>query len=528
MKKILGLFFSLLVLLMTIPTVAAKTETKEYEKLRYQITDSGEAVIIDCDKSVSGEITLPETIDGFPVTVIGPQAFERCRDLVDITLPSTIKSIGFLAFLECNNLKNLTIPDVPVSIESNALSDTAYYGNDKNWKDGGLYVGNHLIKASKSAKGSFKIKDPTITIAGGAFKDSEGVKKITIPDSVQVIGNDAFNKTEFYKNKSNWKSYALYAGKHLIEVSDSAKGDIKIKENTLTIADSAFDFCKKINSVEIPDSVKKISTRAFRYCTSLKSISIPDSITEVSEFAFEGCSALKEVNYGGIITDFEEVKIYRGNSDFAYAKLNPKKLEYKKDDRGNLLNFLYEEENGAIKVTFCDPATVGTVTIPEKLEDKPVKIISEEAFKDCSIVNKVILPDTVETIEKSAFENCGITEITIPEKITLIEENVFSGCVALETVKISDTLRKINKNAFKGCTSLTDIQFKGEEALWNSVEIDESNITFKNTAVTFVKADFFGFDIHELILPFTVGGGLAIAVIITAIIITAVRRKKRA
>ncbi len=525
MKRILALFFSLSVIIMSVPFVSAETQIQDYENFKYQISDSDEITIIDCKKNASGEIAVPEKIEGRTVTAIGAQAFENCKSITSITIPVTVRSIGFLAFWQCTGLKKITIPDAPVSIECNILSDTAYFNDAKNWKDGALYIGNHLIRTKASVKSNFKVKDGTVTIASGAFKDSVNINKITIPDSVVAIGNDALNKTKFYKNKSNWKAYALYAGKHLIEVADSAKGDIKIKENTLTIADDAFDFCKNIKSIDIPDSVTKISRRAFIHCTALESVNIPKSLTQIGDFAFEGCKSLKEINYGGTSADFEAVKICRGNTELDNATIAPKKYEFKKDSQGNLLSFAYETVGDTVVVTYCDPETVGSVTIPEILENKPVTKIAEEAFKDCSIVNEIILPSTVETVEKSAFANSGITKILIPEKLTTIEENVFSGCVALETVEISSGLKKINKNAFKGCAELVDIRFDGDEAAWSKIKIDEGNSDFEDANVIFSATKLFGIDIHDLILPIIVGSGVAL-VIIAATAIKMSKKKK--
>ena len=74
-------------------TVFAAEKTNPLDYLTYEIAD-GEVTIPDCDTSVSGELTIPETIEGYPVTGIGEWAFENCTDLTNVTIPDSVIYIG--------------------------------------------------------------------------------------------------------------------------------------------------------------------------------------------------------------------------------------------------------------------------------------------------------------------------------------------------------------------------------------------------------------------------------------------------
>ena len=112
-------------------------------KLKHEIKGD-EVTITDCDRAATGELIIPDTIEGNPVTSIGDDAFTYCAMLKSITIPDSVTSIGSNAFESCRNLTSITIPDGVTSIEDRA------------------------------------------------FAGCESLTSITIPDSVTSIGGQAF------------------------------------------------------------------------------------------------------------------------------------------------------------------------------------------------------------------------------------------------------------------------------------------------------------------------------------------------
>ena len=70
---------------------------------------------------------------------------------------------------------------------------------------------------------------------------------------------------------------------------------ITIPNSVTSIGDSAFKYCYDLTSITIPNSVTSIGDDAFGYCDSLTSITIPNSVTSIGDYAFYGCTSLKDV-----------------------------------------------------------------------------------------------------------------------------------------------------------------------------------------------------------------------------------------
>ncbi len=102
------------------------------------------------------------------------------------------------------------------------------------------------------------------------------------------------------------------------------------------------------------------------------------------------------------------------------------------------------------------------VVIPEKVyvgsTELTVTSIGNRAFKSCSNMESVTIPEGVTSIGESAFYGCSsLTSVTIPEGVTSIGESAFAGCSSLTSVTIPEGVTSIGESAFAGCTSLTSV-----------------------------------------------------------------------
>ena len=102
--------------------------------------EEGNAVIVDCDPTVSGEIVIPETLDGYRVRTIDDYAFEKCVGLTAVTFPKGLVIIGTSAFSGCTGLTTVTVPADLRFVETAAfagcenLADVYFGGDERLWR----------------------------------------------------------------------------------------------------------------------------------------------------------------------------------------------------------------------------------------------------------------------------------------------------------------------------------------------------------------------------------------------------------
>lgn len=176
-----------------------------------------------------------------------------------------------------------------------------------------------------------------------------------------------------------------------IEIPASVEGPDGNSYSVTSIAVIAFENCKDLTTLTIPNTIKSLGLSAFRGCEGLISFTIPNSVTDIGSSAFEGCIGLTSVIIPNSVTDI-------GND------------------------------------TFCDCIGLTSVTIPNS-----VTSIGYNAFSGCSSLTSVTIPNSVTNIGSFAFCNCsGLTSITIPNSVTSIGDYAFTDCSSLNSIIVEE------------------------------------------------------------------------------------------
>ena len=281
---------------------------KPYGVLYYEI-HAGKVTITGCDYSATGEVEIPESIEGYPVTSIGGYAFCGCSRLTSVTIPDSVTNIGKCAFYDCKALTSVTIPDSVMSISigtffgCTSLTSITVDGDNPSYSSDEFGVlfnkdKTELIQYPAGNTGNIYVVPNSVTSIGdGALSYCDRLTSITIGNGVMSIGEEAF-----------------YNCTGLISIT--------IPDSVTNIGTYAFQNCTRLTSVIIGNGVRSIGDLVFYGCTGLTSVTIPDSVTSIGDGAFEDCSSLTDVYYSSSEAAWNSITIGEGNENLTNANIH--------------------------------------------------------------------------------------------------------------------------------------------------------------------------------------------------------------
>ena len=217
-------------------------------------------------------VILPSTINSWPVTKIGEDAFQDNTTITSVTIPDSVTEIGANAFAGCTNLTSVN-----------------YIGGD--WSKLTIQSGNPAVEdAAKDAANEqlfdfeFILNNTAVVVTNYKYKGTAA--DVTIPSRYKGKPVTAINNAAF---------------------PNSAVTSVTIPDSITAIPDAAFVNCSQLTNISIPNSVTYIGFSAFDGCASLKSITLPSSLRTIGNSAFAGCPSLMTVTYPGSKTQWDAI-----------------------------------------------------------------------------------------------------------------------------------------------------------------------------------------------------------------------------
>lgn len=414
----------------TLTASAADYTQGLYKELSYNAY-SDHIIITNCTREATGEITIPDEIEGLPVTVVGPHAFMGCQKITSVIMPDSVTAIGYGAFSDCSSLRSIEIPDSVTTIDEWAFANC---------------ISLEVIKLSDSLEG----------IRFRTFLSCTNLQNITLPDSITKIEEDAFADC-----------------KSLISIT--------IPANVKSIEDKAFAFCTNLESITIlnPDCIIRDEGNGKTICTDYVSDDSDDVYFDgiIFGYANSGAQAYAE-KYGyafEAIEDYTEgtyenltYKKYADRIEIVFCDREAESVVIPDEIEGlpvtRIDHFAFINRNLLKSVTIPDSVTsIGTaafastglteITIPDSVTE-----LGDIAFSECSQLTSAKLPDNLTEIATGLFQNCQkLGAITIPDSVTSIGANAFWNCTSLISVTVPESVTTIRNFAFNECESLESI-----------------------------------------------------------------------
>ena len=402
---------------------------------------NGNAIITGYSKPLVGDVVIPDTLNGCPVTQIGTYAFQACMQMTSVSVPDTVQILDNCVFMNCTKLETVTVsPHL-------------------------LAIGNSVFSGCSSLR-QITLGEELVAIGRSAFSGCTALASVVIPDSVEYVGDSAFYRC------SGLKQVTL------------GKGLTAIESYT-------FAYCESLQTVTIPQNVQVIYTNAFFDCMNLFAVELAAGITTIEKNAFCFDDKLFYVYYTGTKEQWSQMEIAQeGNAALMDVPLmyysasmpNPPIAPLDREDTV----FTYTLRHGEVTITGSKETLTGSVVIPETLNGYPVTTIGSGAFLQNTEITSVTIPDSVKTIGEGAFQQCYMLQKVIGGKgVTTIESQAFFYCNHITRLALSETVTYIGEAAFTDCFALTDVYYTGTQTQWEQVQIEENNHSLTDAVIHF-------------------------------------------
>ena len=455
------------------------------------------------DLSVT-DVTLPSSLK-----TIGNDAFLGCHGLTSVVIPEGVTSIGAYAFWRCTSLQTITVPASATKFGDHAFDTREYYDGSYHTQLTDIYYGGSRQQWYDAGGGDAALTDVTVhfngttgdIIDGGQCGDS-AFWKLDKDYTLTIYGTGAM--------------YDYYPDDNGYLTSPWINFDVKkidVQEGITTIGAYAFCYTVNATALSLPDSLTTIGQDAF-CCYGGTEIVVPDKVTSIGDFAFNTCKnlqtitlpaglqnigicliecdALKTINFGGTMEQW----LVCGGGQSTFPTTTSVVCQgggtlYRSGTCGNNLTWTLDSSG---KLTIS-----GTGDMSDYTHDFENNIRTSPWADYRSMIRSIEIGSGVTSIGSYAFEDTNITSLTIPGSVTAIGDygvkvnrylaeltlqpglksigkEAFSRSYRLTTLTIPGSVTSIGKNAFTNNQQLTTVNFDGTQEQWNAIGGKDSGV----------------------------------------------------
>ncbi len=394
---------------------------------------------------------------------LGKGLFAGCTALQSFVIPKNIIAVPHTMFQGCTALQKVTFET----------------GNKAACK----FIGNGAFQQCTSLV-QIELPDKCTKIYNAAFNLCTKLKKVIVSDNLNFFGAACYAEADGADSDEKLCGFncGTFASCPVLSLAPRSKAS-SLKSNQIIIPPkvtyiptTCFQSCTGITSVSMA-SVKDIGDKAFNNCRSLTSVTVPNAVSTIKSGVFQDCAGLKTVVYSKNLQEIKE-SAFKGCSSLTSARPS--------DQKAMKNTIMLPASCEAVqKFGFEDCSSFKYLNILSKTKSK-LATLGEKAFANCTSLEgstldgtssqELSFPSKVEVIHPRLFYKCNsLKTVKFEGKVTSIGESTFEECSSLTKVTINDTVKQIGANAFKNCTSLKNLPVttKGKVAMTLVSEIKD-------------------------------------------------------
>ena len=361
-------------------------------------------------------------------------------------------------------------------IERKQLSEQDFFSHDQPFDSniaGYLYGDHHLVIAGYGRMkdfGSCPFDHPE-DIYSVEFLDTDPENGLYIENIGAHLFDGCTNLTSLYSDNEG-----------------KVEGQqISFPSTMSEIGDFAFARCMGIRQITLPKSIKTLGSCIFDSCSGLTEAVVEDGIQKIGAFIFRNCESIESLtipfdvlpSYSKLDQNPDAVRTHA----IIAAYVQSPNIDTSKRTAVDIPPWLglYSDPNGNSTSIACYPTSLKKITVTsgtEILRDTfygmdfleevilpdTIQTIGKSAFKNCTNLNKLsfdgkLFPSQLETIEANAFSNCKAIEwgdIVFPKTLSFIGETAFANCDGIDSVMIPSNVKTLDERIFESCLNLTE------------------------------------------------------------------------
>ena len=263
----------------------------------YEYIDFGGDIYIRKYSGSAAKLTLPQEVNGRPVTGILGSAFEDCKTLKTLVIPEGYTTIGRRQFYNSSELSNVTLPSTLKTIGENVffnipLKTVTYNGTSAEFKK---------IKIANSGGENYSLMESTVSCTDWMYVPATGLKF-------------ADKKTDNYKYKiytdhAELVNYTGTATSLTLPKTVTYNGK---KYNITAVTETGLIKSNKVKTLVIPEGYVTLGDWSFQGFNNLVTVTLPTSLKKIGENVFT-CVETYKFNYNGTKAQFKKIKVASGN-----------------------------------------------------------------------------------------------------------------------------------------------------------------------------------------------------------------------